>query len=102
MGQGENAPEASGPERFDTALKALINAVGLGDASPTAWGLGAVPIADLARTAVVIQLFAAEQWIEHRCRFCQLSFPAPAAQNPTTCPGCASNAMSCSTWCRPK
>jgi hypothetical protein len=52
MGQGENAPEASGPERFDTALKALINAVGLGDASPTAWGLGAVPIADLARTAV--------------------------------------------------
>jgi alcohol dehydrogenase len=51
MGQAENTPGTAGPERFDTALKALIGAVGLDQASPAAWGLGADRFADLARTA---------------------------------------------------
>jgi hypothetical protein len=43
---------------------------------------------DLARTAFIIQLFAAGLWTEHQCGFCQLSFPAPAERNQTICPSC--------------
>ena len=50
--------------------------------------LARTPLLDLARTAVVIQLFAAGLWTERACTFCELTFPAPAKCNETSCPGC--------------
>ena len=50
--------------------------------------LARTPLLDLARTAFILQLFAAGLWTERACTFCELTFPAPAKCNETTCPGC--------------
>jgi len=50
--------------------------------------LARTPLLDLARTAFVIQRFTSGLWTEHTCTFCELTFPAPAESNQTTCPNC--------------
>jgi alcohol dehydrogenase len=51
MGHSENSSATEGPRRFSAALRALIDAAGLGHESLSTWGLAENQSADLARTA---------------------------------------------------